>query len=223
MPGTIVQVDGQGSAQETSATVDVTPNEAAVVTAGSDQYWIRCLPPDFPRLTVVPPRDPAPAWYLTASTFSSSSFVMIFDERGTPVWYRRTSTPVIDARRLPDGNLAWMPLHPARLQPRPGARLPGPPARRHALTLIRAGGGLPTDYHDLVTLPNGNHIVLAYDEAARVAPLPFTCNDDAEPDRQRAPGGDARRRGGVVVVVEDAGRRSTRPRTRSATSRRPTP
>ena len=110
MPGTIVRVDGQGSAQQISTDVDVTPNEAVVVTAGSDQYWIRCLPPDFPRLTVVPPRDPAPAWYLTASTFSSSSFVMILDERGTPVWYRRTGTPVIDARRLPDGNLAWMPF-----------------------------------------------------------------------------------------------------------------
>ena len=45
------------------------------------------------------------------------------------------------------------------------------------LNTIRAGDGLPTDYHDLVSLPNGNHIVLAYDEAPRVAPLPFTCND----------------------------------------------
>jgi hypothetical protein len=45
------------------------------------------------------------------------------------------------------------------------------------LSTIRAGNGLPTDYHDLVSLPNGNRIVLAYDEAARVAPLPFACND----------------------------------------------
>jgi hypothetical protein len=177
MPGTVVQVDGQGSAQQISIDVGVTPNEATVVTAGSDQYWIRCLPPDFPRLTIVPPRDPAPAWYLTASTFSSASFVVIFDERGTPVWYRRTGTPTIDARRLPDGNLAWMPFtRPVfNIDPTLGyqvRRLDGT-----LLDTIRAGAGLAADYHDLVSLPNGNHIVLAYDEAPRVAPLPFTCND----------------------------------------------
>ncbi len=79
--------------------------------------------------------------------------------------------------RLPDGNLAWMPfVRPVfNLNPALGYQV-----RRLDGTLVRTilgGDGLPADYHDLVPLPNGNHIVLAYDEAARVAPLPFTCND----------------------------------------------
>ena len=60
---------------------------------------MRCLPRDFPKLDVRTSGDRAPAWYATAATFTPATpYAMVLDEHGTPVWYRRTTPPVIDVR-----------------------------------------------------------------------------------------------------------------------------
>jgi hypothetical protein len=59
---------------------------------GRTQYWIRCLPNDFPQLSVVKSGDPPPGWYLTGNLTSASVsgiYMMVLDNNGTPVWYQK--------------------------------------------------------------------------------------------------------------------------------------
>jgi hypothetical protein len=94
------------------------PSEAVVpieVRRGSEvaQYWFRCLPADFPRLRVERPGSPTPGWYLTTLNRSAptpSYFNVILDERGAPVWYKRSSRQLINLQRLDDGTLVSSPL-----------------------------------------------------------------------------------------------------------------
>ena len=85
-----------------STTVPLTPNQAAVIKATdaagkSAEYWVRCLPPDFPALTVTPHPEngnATPGWYLLGNNIVPSggtTYAMILDTNGTPVWYKRTS------------------------------------------------------------------------------------------------------------------------------------
>ena len=76
---------------------------------GTDEYWVRCLPADFPLLTTEKTGAVAPGYYLLENGVAGGSgrFVMILDTNGVPVWYRRVPAS-IDFKQLPDGNLAWM-------------------------------------------------------------------------------------------------------------------
>ena len=68
-------------------------NEAVVIVAtdaqgAAVQYWIRCLPSDFPVLTVAHPNPggPTPGWYLVNGKATSSDarpYVMVLDTNGT--------------------------------------------------------------------------------------------------------------------------------------------
>ncbi len=84
-------------------------------TAGS--YWVRCLPHDFPRMVItkgsVTPS--MPGWYLTGNITGASSgpptssYAMVLDPNGTPVWYQRTSG-AINVTLLNNQTLAWAPF-----------------------------------------------------------------------------------------------------------------
>ncbi len=75
------------------------------------QYWIRCLPHDFPQLNVTKTGNPPPGWYLTGdlnSTAESGAYAMVLDNNGTPVWYRQSSgASAENVTLLSDGNIAW--------------------------------------------------------------------------------------------------------------------
>lgn len=98
--GTIT-VDGQTGPAE-SASVSLTTDQAAVLEAPNPtdpstttQYWIRCLPTDFPAMKVTTDTDTAPnGYYLTQNTLvgpGSGPYVMILDNHGTPVWWQKTT------------------------------------------------------------------------------------------------------------------------------------
>ena len=76
----------------------------------TQQYWVRCLPHDFPMLSASRPDDPAPGYYLMGLGLNAFSgpYAVILDSHGAVVWYRRTTAPPINVELLPDGNLAWM-------------------------------------------------------------------------------------------------------------------
>ena len=97
--------------------ISVTSEEVVPITvrrgAEMAEYWFRCLPADFPRLRIERPGSPAPGWLLT--TFNTSEptpayFNVILDERGAPVWYKRSSRQLINLQRLGDGTLVSSPL-----------------------------------------------------------------------------------------------------------------
>lgn len=60
------------------------PNNAAQ----SIQYWVRCLPHDFPSLSVTDSDNPPAGWYLTGNlvpAMGSAAYAMVLDAHGTPV------------------------------------------------------------------------------------------------------------------------------------------
>ncbi len=166
MPGTALTVGGTAAGQATSGSLVLAPDDALVITTtGAEEYWARCLPTDFPLLTVDKSGGVAPGYYLMENGVASAAgrFVMILDTNGVPVWYRRVPAS-IDFKQLPDGNLAWINFV------RPNFNLDLTKRyEEHELdgTLVRtigAGPTLATDYHDMIPLTDGSGdaIVLAY-------------------------------------------------------------
>ena len=148
--------------------VTLNENEAVVVTVTlpdthTEAYWVRCLPHDFPALVVDRPDDPMPGWYLMGLGLNSPTgpYTVILDGHGAVVWYRRTSTPPVDVKVLPDGNVAWMPFGGAGFGSDPNN---GYEERELDGTLVHTWKtfGTPTDHHDMVPLTNGNMMMLSY-------------------------------------------------------------
>ncbi len=97
--GTISAWGNTGST--VSLPIYLVSNQAAVVqapdpsnpTGPPTQYWIRCLPPSFPKIDVSKPGNPAPGYYFYGNvttgtgTTSSGEYAMVLDGNGTPVWY----------------------------------------------------------------------------------------------------------------------------------------
>ncbi|MGH2476474.1 MAG: hypothetical protein ACRDIL_14545, partial [Candidatus Limnocylindrales bacterium] len=77
----------------------------------TEEYWIRCLPPDFPRITTSTPGDHPPGWYVLGNAFDgpTGEFALILDSAGVPVWYRRMPSPMmaLDVEPWSDGSLTW--------------------------------------------------------------------------------------------------------------------
>lgn len=150
-------------------------------------YHFRCVPTDFPRLEVLRPGNPSAGWYLTTSGFASPNpttngpFVMILDHFGAPVWYRRTPSPMMDAKRLSDGRLAFTPSYgPFGIFEDQGywlTNLQGTGTVKHRTTDPVA---LPTDHHDYIELPGGpdRRALISYPIATAAAPLPGTPSTD---------------------------------------------
>jgi hypothetical protein len=138
-----------------TAALDVVEDQAVVVQG---QYWIRCLPHDFPTITVNTDADaggPTPGWYLV----NAATYAIALDTNGTPVWYTRGTT-VIDVDSLVPNVISFAP----------NATTPfgynGTYFSIHDLatgnvTTLEAVNS-PTDHHELRLLANGDHLILSY-------------------------------------------------------------
>src|SRR5262249_3389931 len=139
----------------------------------SEQYFVRCLPHDFPAFSVNQIDDTSPNWFLTGTinTLGAANYAVILDERGAAVWYHKTTEPVLDLKRLPNGHLAWTAL----LGNAFGTRADGA-YEAHTLdgalvhrwqTACTADQGdtdpahCPTDHHDLVPVPGTSDMLMA--------------------------------------------------------------
>jgi hypothetical protein len=159
----VAGADGAGN-------VSVSPGEAVVVTvtkadATKTEYWVRCLPPDFPPLDVQRRDVTTPGWYLVAPT--SWPYVIILDDHGGPVWYQNAGGPAIDAKLLPNGDLAWVHL----LGPTYGVDPNGAYVEKKLDgTQVRTWStvGTPTDHHDMQPLANGNMLMISYHQRSGV-------------------------------------------------------
>ena len=171
--GGTIQAGGQ-SGSTVSVLVSLGESQAAVVRATDPgnpsgpptEYWIRCLPHDFPQLTISRSGNPTmPGWYLTGNASSSGdgssyTYAMILDGNGTPVWYQAAQGGAIDVTLLPNDVLAWAP----NLGPGVGAD----PTRGFNLYQldIQGAGTLkapipPTDPHELLRLADGEQALIA--------------------------------------------------------------
>jgi len=176
-PGGSVQVGYQNGPTAT-VSVSLAESQAAVVQATDPanprgpqvQYWIRCLPHDFPQLTVSKPGAPAPGWYLTgnispAKDGSSNTYAMILDENGTPVWYQPAPGGAVNVELLPNNTIAWAPS----LGPGVGSNPKGAYSlyqldtqTTSAVAAPQPGPEIqPTDPHELLQLSNGHRMMIA--------------------------------------------------------------
>jgi hypothetical protein len=156
--GYTVGIDG-GQQQSGSAQAEV-PLEAGQSFSfsalhGSEQldYFVRCLPPDFPTWNYERLAQPSHEFYVVAPNLSGTTrYAVIFDEYGVPVWWYDASAQPVDVKVLPDGNIAWT--------------LSTPKAEIRSLdgSLVRTieTTGVLTDIHEFQMLPNGNVILIAY-------------------------------------------------------------
>ena len=141
----------------TGQSFDITFIKSHVATT----YFIRCLPSDFPTSTATRDGPTQAEWYAVAPSIGiappgeSHQYVAFFDNNGVPVWWMRSvgSTIPLDAKLLPNGDVAWLHLtfnSPAGAEEH---RLDGSLVR----TLNTVPGG--ADQHDIQLLPNGDYLM----------------------------------------------------------------
>ena len=155
-------------------TVDLAENQAAVVAStdgqgGKSQYWIRCLPHDFPQINVTPHPQagaPTPGWYLVGSFSGPTGYAMILDTNGTPVWYRRAKQgPAINVTPLGKNQVAYMDARPQvgfGIDPANAFDVYHLDTKQRTQIHTVNPGVNPTDHHELQQLPNGNHLLLSF-------------------------------------------------------------
>jgi hypothetical protein len=172
MPRTTVTVASVGGTLVVDTTLEIDADDAIVVritpTGGApEEYWIRCVPPDFPPITTSTPGEHPPGWYVLGNAFepTSGKFGMILDSAGVPVWYRRTpaGTVALDVEPWSDGrSMTWFAtpgppfgVDAARVYER--FELDGTPIATYETD------GSPTDHHELLELPGGDVLMITFE------------------------------------------------------------
>ena len=124
-----------------------------------DDYWIRCLPPDAPVITVTTDADqgaPTPGWYLV----NSAAFAFVLDTNGTPVWYARGPT-MLNVDSVTPNTISFAPNSTGPFGFSAATRFEIHSLDTLAVSTVQAVGS-PTDAHELRLLPNGDHLLLTY-------------------------------------------------------------
>jgi hypothetical protein len=153
--GTAVTLTVTNANGVTSELVDLLEDQALVV---GGQYWIRCLPHDFPAITVSHPSNgsPTPGYYL----LNTPGFAIVLDVRGTPVWYARGSSVLnVDAQQA--NLISYMPAGTGPYGTSASADFELFDLEQQTTTYVRASGS-PTDPHELLLLANGDYLVFTY-------------------------------------------------------------
>ena len=159
------------SATPSTKTLSVAASQAivAVATRGNvtNEYWVRCLPSDFPPLTMTAYPDagtPSPGYYLVGNVefpFNGTGYAMILNGAGVPVWYHplpgglgpNNVDDVVDGAvtfvpHSDQGGTAFYPLEVVQLRP---------PAVKKLEPM-----GYNVDEHELRVLPNGDYVMFAW-------------------------------------------------------------
>ncbi len=163
----LVQPVASPSLPGQTLSVSVTPGQAVVAAAtspaGTTEYWVRCLPADFPPVQWTPHADgglPTPGYYLVGTAAPTTGcYAMVLDTHGVPVWYSSCAPAsgwgVFDVDSVVEGAVSYDALsdEPAEFE----VHQLSPPGT----TTVAAAGGLNVDLHDLRLLANGDYLVLS--------------------------------------------------------------
>ena len=161
--------------------LNLVPNQAVVIYApdpagsgsgsGQTEYWLRCLPPDFPAIQVNQAGTQSSGWtpgyYFTGNLSSSDGayYAMALDGNGIPVWYQQLPAGgggPVNVQLLPNDTIAWTT---AASGPGIGAGTIGDPDTAFDLTTQSTSSlpaaVTPTDPHELTVLPNGDRMMIS--------------------------------------------------------------
>lgn len=162
---------------EPGATVDVNGGEAdtldwsdvlgidGLVSVGVEldgvveEHHFRCVPDDFPSLTVTDSGERMPGWFLTELGWmnpDNGTFLVILNEHGVPVWFKRTERKLLDVKVLSNGNLVASQLggRAFGLDPTSGHRVFELDGSFVELQLPDNPVVYPSDHHDYIELPS---------------------------------------------------------------------
>jgi hypothetical protein len=147
-------------------------NQAVIISAPDPnnpkgppiQYWIRCLPLDFPRLSVTKPGTPPAGWYLTGNNIAaggSTTYAMVLDNNGTPVWYQKSADlGAVNVTLLSDGTIAWAPNKGGGVGTDPNAAFGDFDLKTRVSSEIKTPIP-PMDFHELDEMRNGDLMMLS--------------------------------------------------------------
>jgi len=154
-PVVVTVVDTKGT---TTTPVTFTEDEDYVVRG----YSIRCLPHDFPPITVSGSGTPTPGWYL----LNSAAYAMVLDTNATPVWYAR-GTAVLDVESLAPNHISFFPNATGSFGESLAAAF-----QLDRLDLDQSvklfAVSTPTDGHELRRLSDDSHLLFTYAPIAHV-------------------------------------------------------
>ena len=123
-----------------------------------ETHHFRCVPDDFPFLSVTESGEREPGWYLTELGWTNpnhGTFLAILDQRGVPVWFKRTERKLIDVKVLSNGMLVASQLggRGFGLDPASGHRVFELDGSFVDLHLPENPTLYPSDHHDYIELP----------------------------------------------------------------------
>lgn len=116
------------------------------------------LPEDFPTVTVNTFNNPSPGYsFLAPFTFPFVpwGYLMIVDNRGVPIFYKRTNSIKADWKLQPNGMLTYFDLAKPKFY--------GMDSSYAIIDSFSTGNGYKTDIHELQILPNGHALLMSYD------------------------------------------------------------
>ncbi|HTK31078.1 MAG TPA: aryl-sulfate sulfotransferase [Candidatus Saccharimonadaceae bacterium] len=116
------------------------------------------LPPDFPVISSTVYQTPAPGRLFVASfPFGGpqTPYLLILDDSGAPLFYRRMPSECTDFKMQPNGLLTYFDASTARYY--------AMDASYAVVDSFGCGNGYPTDLHDFHLLPNGHAVLMSYD------------------------------------------------------------
>ncbi len=161
--------------------LDVIPNQAIVISApspggvpGTVQYWVRCLPPDFPTLRVNQAGPESPGWtpgyYFTGNITSTDGayYAMVLNGNGVPVWYQKVPTGpagmagAINVEPLSNDTIAWTSATSLGfgVGDNPSVYTGFDLDTQTTIAPLPAAVP-PTDPHELTPLPNGDRMMIS--------------------------------------------------------------
>lgn len=153
------------------AALMVVPEDSAVIVdvegggGATSEYWIRCLPGDFPALDVRRPGAVNAGWYLLGNpSFDNgeTGYVMILDEHGTPVWYRRVGDEGAGLlTAIGKNRVGYSKIFGFVFGVDPTGKFQVEDLAAGTLANVGTVGG-PTDQHELETTADGNLLMFTY-------------------------------------------------------------
>ncbi len=177
----ITVTTNQQKSPVSGSSVDVSlvavPNQAIVITApspgrsGTTQYWVRCLPPDFPELQVNQAGPASPGWtpgyYFTGNITSTNGayYAMVLDGNGVPVWYQKLPpghTGAVNVEPFGNDTIAWASTNDEVYT--------GFDLDTQTTIAPLPAAVTPTDLHELLPLPNGDRMMIGTRSRRRTFP-----------------------------------------------------
>jgi hypothetical protein len=151
---TAVTLSSEGAEPFPSGPAPMLPSAPGSLGAAADT-----LPEDFPTLTRTVTGTPSPGSLFLCSInladVSYRSTLIIADDDGHPLFYRKLPGRGLDFKRQPDGRLTYFDTASGCYY--------AMDAHYSIVDSFRCGNGYTTDLHDLQVLPDGHALLISYD------------------------------------------------------------